>query len=77
MQQAVLYVGDQAVPIDQRSVTGPPTSATLNFPIPANFQTGSFPVRVEIDGAQSRLTVDTNPSSATFGQFLPQVQVTP
>lgn len=52
-QQAVLYVGDCAIPIDQRPVSGPPSSTTLVFPIPTDLPVGTFPVRVEIDGAPS------------------------
>ncbi|HEV2275133.1 MAG TPA: DUF4255 domain-containing protein [Acidobacteriaceae bacterium] len=69
-QQATLYIGDSAIPIDERPVTGPAFSTTLTFPIPATFATGLFPLRVEIDGAQSSLT----PSGAGF---TPQVQVNP
>jgi hypothetical protein len=76
-QQAVLFIGDSAITIDERPVSDPATSPTLDFPIPADFSTGTFPLRVEIDGAQSRLTLDSVRGSPTFGQFLPQVQVTP
>jgi hypothetical protein len=68
-QQATLYIGDNAIPIDERPTAGPATSTTLTFPIPATLSTGLFPLRVEIDGAQSKLT----PNS--IGQFTPQVQV--
>jgi hypothetical protein len=70
-QQATLYIGDNAIPIDQRPVTGPATSATLTFVIPATLSTGLFPLRIEIDGAQSPLTLDSS------NQFTPQVQVSP
>jgi hypothetical protein len=75
-QAATLYIGDQALPIDERPATGPPSSNTLAFPIPASFPIGTYPLRVEIDGAQSRLVQDATSGSATFGQFLPQLQVT-
>jgi hypothetical protein len=75
-QQATLYVGDNALPIEERPVGGPATSPTLNFAIPSNFPAGTFPLRVEIDGASSALTLDTTPGSPTQGQLLPQVQVT-
>jgi hypothetical protein len=75
-QQATLYIGDNAVPIDERPVGTPATSPTLAFPIPADFPTGTFPLRVEIDGASSPLTLDTTQGSPTQGQLLPQVQVT-
>jgi hypothetical protein len=70
-QRAVLYIGDSAIPIDERPVSDPATSATLTFPIAKDFPLGTFPIRVEIDGAQSKLT----PNSS--GQFLPQVKVNP
>jgi hypothetical protein len=76
-QQASVYVGDASVKIDARPVTDPATSATLNFSIPATWPAATSPLRVEVDGAQSRLTLDTTAGSPTFGQFLPQVQVTP
>ena len=70
-QRAVLYIGDGAIPIDERPVTDPATSTTLTFPIAKDFPLGTFPIRIEIDGAQSKLT----PNST--GQFLPQVKVSP
>jgi hypothetical protein len=70
-QQATLYIGDNAIPIDERPFTGPASSATITFPIPADFPAGTYPVRVEIDGAQSVLT------PAAGGQFTPQIQVGP
>jgi hypothetical protein len=68
-QQAVLYIGDNAIPIDERPATAPASSSTLTFPIPATFATGLFPIRLEIDGAQSALTLNAS------NQFTPQVQV--
>jgi hypothetical protein len=68
-QQATLYIGDGAIPIDARPVGAPASSATITFPIPGDFPTGTYPLRVEIDGAQSKLT----PTAAA--QFTPQVQV--
>ena len=76
-QQAILYLGDSSIPIDDRSATGASTSSSLNFPIPSTFATGSYPLRVGIDGAQSKIILDTTQGSLTFGQFLPQIKVTP
>jgi len=70
-QQVKLYIGDNAIPIDERPTTGPASSTTLSFPIPANFPTGLFPLRIEIDGVQSALTLTAS------NQFTPQVQVSP
>jgi Pvc16 N-terminal domain/IPT/TIG domain len=68
-QQATLYIGDSALPAGPRPVTGPASSTTISVPIPADFPAGTYPVRIEIDGAQSLLT------AAAGGQFTPQVQV--
>jgi hypothetical protein len=77
-QQAVLFIGDNAVEIDARPPSDPDTSATLRFPIPPDFPTGGpFPLRLQIEGAESQLTLDQTPGSPTFGQFLPQATVTP
>ncbi len=78
-QQAVLLIGDSAIEINARPASDPPTSANLSFLIPPDFPystpPASLPLRVQIDGAQSPLTLDSNPSSPTYGQFLPQVEV--
>jgi hypothetical protein len=70
-QQATLYIGDTAIPIDDRPPTAPASAPTLTFPIASTVPTGTFPIRVEVDGAQSQLT-QVGP-----GQFTPQVQVHP
>ena len=79
-QQAVLLVGDNAIEIDARPPSDPDTSTTLSFPIPADFPYStpavSLPMRLQIDGAESRLVLDQTPGSPTFGQFLPQMTVT-
>jgi hypothetical protein len=68
-QQAVLNIGGNAIPIDDRPTTGPASSTTLTFPISATFPTGLYPLSVSIDGAQSPLTLNA------ANQFTPQVQV--
>jgi hypothetical protein len=75
-QRATLYIGDNAIPIDERPTTDPPTATTLSFPVPSTLAIATYPLRVEIDGAQSKLTLDTVQNSPTFGQLLPQIQVT-
>ncbi len=77
VQEAVVYVGDQAIPVSPRPLSGPATSATITVTVPSTTAAGAYPLRVEVDGAQSVLTLDTNSGSPTFGQYLPQVQVTP
>ena len=77
VQEAVVYIGDQAIPVPPRPLSGPATSATITIAVPSTTVAGTYPLRVEVDGAQSALTLDTNSGSPTFGQYLPQVQVTP
>jgi hypothetical protein len=73
-QQATVYIGDYALPVPSRPVTAPPTDASLTVTVPADGPPdgpgeGTFPIRVEIDGASSLLT--QQPS----GQWTPQVVV--
>jgi hypothetical protein len=75
MQQVVVYIGDQAIPMPPMPLSGPATSATITVTVPATIPVGNYPLRVEVDGAQSRLTLDTTSGSPTFGQYLPQVGV--
>ncbi len=75
IQQVVFYFGDQAVPVPARSLTGPPFQTQITVTVPPTLTTGTYPIRVEVDGAQSKLTLDTNSGSPTFGQYLPQVEV--
>ncbi len=78
-QEAVLLIGDTAIPIPSRPASGPATSSTLDFPIPTGLvhpvPPAGLPLRVQIDRSQSRLTLDTTMGSPTFGQYLPQVEV--
>ena len=78
-QRASLFVGDFALELDARPTTDPPSSSTLTFKIPANFPhtnpATALPLRLAVDGVQSKLTLDSNPASSTFGQFLPQAKV--
>jgi hypothetical protein len=59
-QRVALLVGDQTVFIPNRPPTDPATSTNLNFPIPADFPTGTLLLRVQVDGAESSLTVDAS-----------------
>ena len=76
MQQVFVYIGDQSIPVPPRPLSGPPTSAQITVTVPSSsFPVGTYPLRVEVDGAQSPLTLDTTLGSPTFGQLLPQVEV--
>jgi hypothetical protein len=78
MQTVAVYIADQAIqqPPQVPLPATPTTSNTVTVTVPPTFATGAYPLRVQVDGAQSQLTEDTNPLSPTFGQWLPQVQVT-
>lgn len=75
-QSATLLIGDIGLDADPRPPSDPASSATISFSIPKDFAIATLPLRVRIDGAQTRLTQDGNPASPTYGQFLPQIQVT-
>jgi hypothetical protein len=70
-QRAALLVGSGTIFIRARPAAGPATTATLDFPIPNDFTTGTQLLRVQIDGAESPLEVDGS------GQFVgPTVTIT-
>ncbi len=71
IQQVVFYFGDLAVPVPVRPLTGPAFQTDVTVTVPATLAVGTYPLRVEVDGAQTKLTWD-----ATAKQFLPQVEVT-
>jgi hypothetical protein len=77
-QRASLLSAERAITIPARPAAGPATTTTLDFSIPADFSTGDFTVRVQIDGAQSPVEIDKNPNSPTFEQLTgnPKLTVT-
>jgi hypothetical protein len=54
-QQVALLVGDRMIAIPPRPASGPETTTALDFLIPADFPTGTFLLRVQVDGADSPL----------------------
>jgi hypothetical protein len=56
-QRAALLVGNSTISIPARPITGPAETTSLDFPIPADFPTGTQLLRVQIDGAQSPLAL--------------------
>jgi len=74
----VVFIGDEGIPQPPPAPlpAAPSTSNTVTVTVPNATAVGTYPLRVQIDGAQSTLTKDTNPMSPTFGQWLPQVKVT-
>jgi hypothetical protein len=76
-QRVVLLVGNQGVALPAHGVNDPATTTILGFPIPNAFEPGAFLLRVQVDGAQSPLDVDTNKVSPTFNQYIgPKVTIT-
>jgi hypothetical protein len=75
LQTVTVYIGDQAIPQVPRPLGAPSASATVTVTVPSTVAVGTYPLRVEVDGAQSKLTQDTNQASPTYGQWLPQVEV--
>ncbi len=75
-QRVLLLIGDQALPLPARDTADPPAT-TLSLPIPASLSPGTFLLRIQVDGAQSLLAVDTDQDSPTFNQYIgPQVTIT-
>jgi hypothetical protein len=70
-----VFIGDTAIPQTQGPLGSPSTSNTVTVTVPSTIALGTYPLRVEVDGAQSQLTQDTNKASPTYGQWLPQVEV--
>jgi hypothetical protein len=76
-ERVALLVGDRTISIPDRPATGPATTTDLDFPIPADFPKGNFLLRVQVDGAESALEVDTNKQSPTYNQYVgPTVNIT-
>jgi Pvc16 N-terminal domain/IPT/TIG domain len=78
IQNVVVFIGDQAIPQPPPVPlpAAPSTSNTVTVTVPTTIAAGTYPLRVQVDGAQSLLTQDTTLGSPTFGQWLPQVTVT-
>jgi hypothetical protein len=57
-QRVALLVGDRTITIPPRPSSGPETATDLDFPIPADFPTGTFLLRAQVDGADSPLGVN-------------------
>jgi hypothetical protein len=69
-QQVTVYIGDTAIPVvPVPSPSPPPPSATVTMSSLAGVQPGTYPIRIEVDGASSLL-------AHLGGQWSPQVQVT-
>jgi hypothetical protein len=69
-QQAILLLDDFAVPQQPLAPGSLPTN-NLQFTLPQPaIPSGTYLARVRIDGAESRLKVDTDPNSPTYLQYI-------
>ena len=67
-----MLLGDREIPGDSVAVGSPP-SATIDFTLPtgaAALPPGNYFIRIRIDGAESRLTVDGVTGSYNGPNFL-------
>jgi len=71
-QDVLAIVGEKALAVPPRDPLGPATTASIDVAIPAGFSTGTFLLRLRVDGADSQLFFDK-----VTGQFVgPTVNVT-
>ena len=71
-QDVLVIVGEKALAVPPRDPLGPATTASIDVAIPAGFSTGTFLLRLRVDGADSLLFFDT-----VAGQYIgPTVNVT-
>jgi len=75
-QRVSALVGDVEIALPARAPGSPPAGA-LGFPVPGDFPTGTWLLRLRVDGAESPLVVDDDPVSPTYNRYVaPQVTVT-
>jgi uncharacterized protein DUF4255/IPT/TIG domain-containing protein len=68
-QQVTVYIRDDGIGVPARLPGAPATAATVTVTVPPELGTGTFPIRVEVDGASSTLT------QVASGEWTPQVAV--
>jgi hypothetical protein len=69
-QRVTLLLDDVELEIRSRPASDPLTSPSVRFAIPASLPPKAYLARLQVDGAQSPLVVDNNPSSPTFRRYL-------
>ncbi len=74
-QRVRLLIGERAIDVPARPAppNGPAESPTLNVTVPADFPVGTWPLRIEVDGARSALALDP----VTQAYATPALEVTP
>jgi hypothetical protein len=76
-QRVAVLIGEQRLEVQLPTAGGPPTTQTITVAVPAAVATGTYLLRVDVDGAVSPLVVDADPGHPTFQQFIgPLVEVT-
>lgn len=65
-QRVSLLLGEYEISIPARPATGPPTSTSLEFPIPVNLPAHTYIMRLRIDGAESLLERSTDPEDPVY-----------
>jgi hypothetical protein len=76
-QQVSVLLGDREIAVPAREPDAAPVG-TLDVPIADTFPLGSHLLRLRVDGAESALEVDQDPTSPTVDQYVrPAVTVTP
>ncbi len=74
-QRVALLIGNHEIAIDARPADGASATASLQFPIPADFPPGSYLVRISVDGAESTLQVSPDTTNPVYTG--PVLEVTP
>lgn len=75
-QDVALLIGDAEIDLPARPAGSAPATS-LGFTIPADLPAGGYLLRLRVDGVESPLMSDTNPSSPTFNQYIgPKVTIT-
>jgi hypothetical protein len=72
-QRVILMLGEYEITIPVRSASGPETTVSLEFPIPADFPTGTYLMRISIDGAESALSISPDPLNPVYSEPLLEV----
>ena len=68
-QKVTLLIGDKTLSVGQRKPETAPVEE-LKIKISSDFPTGTFLLRLRVDGAESILKQDGDPSSPTYTQFI-------
>jgi hypothetical protein len=65
-QRVVLHLGQKTIVVPPRPPPETDADASLTIDIPVDVEAGTYPLRVEVDGALSPLKDDSSPGSPGF-----------